>query len=183
MKITIPKPCHENWDTMTPKERGRFCSVCSKTVFDFTDCSDDVILEAFSTAQGTLCGRFRKSQLNRNLIKVSAVVLFTIASQNIGAQQLKHKDSLSVKEIEEVVVVGISIPVDLEDEVGNHTVAPKNSTPIYVLDGKPISYAKYKKLNQKNYDIQILNAEGAMVIYGRKGKSGAVIINSKEEEY
>ena len=37
MKITIPTPCHENWNEMTPNEMGRHCTVCSKTVKDFTD--------------------------------------------------------------------------------------------------------------------------------------------------
>jgi hypothetical protein len=34
--LHIPKPCHENWDAMTPQERGRHCDVCDKTVVDVT---------------------------------------------------------------------------------------------------------------------------------------------------
>lgn len=47
MKITIPKPCDEKWESMTPQEKGRFCAVCSKTVRDFTNDSDDEILDYF----------------------------------------------------------------------------------------------------------------------------------------
>ncbi len=67
MKITIPKPCHENWETMTPQEKGRFCSVCSKMVRDFTVASDDEIMNAFSNAAEEICGSFYESQLNRDL--------------------------------------------------------------------------------------------------------------------
>jgi hypothetical protein len=34
--LNIPKPCHENWDAMTPRERGRHCGACDKTVVDVT---------------------------------------------------------------------------------------------------------------------------------------------------
>lgn len=36
-RIEIPKPCHEDWDAMTPNENGRFCGSCAKTVVDFTN--------------------------------------------------------------------------------------------------------------------------------------------------
>lgn len=36
LKITIPEPCHESWDKMSPNDNGRFCLSCSKTVVDFT---------------------------------------------------------------------------------------------------------------------------------------------------
>ena len=67
INISVPKPCHENWEAMTPEEQGRFCGVCSKTVFDFTKATDKEIIEHLNT-DATACGRFVSSQLNRDLI-------------------------------------------------------------------------------------------------------------------
>ena len=52
---------------MTPENKGRFCSVCTKTVFDFTKASDKEIIEHLNK-DATTCGRFVSSQLNRDLI-------------------------------------------------------------------------------------------------------------------
>lgn len=67
MKLTIPTPCHENWNQMSPAEQGRFCAVCSKTVKDFTAVPDEEIVNAFSQNSENVCGRFKTSQLNRDL--------------------------------------------------------------------------------------------------------------------
>lgn len=34
--IPIPTPCDENWDTMTPEGRKRFCDKCKKHVYDLS---------------------------------------------------------------------------------------------------------------------------------------------------
>lgn len=73
-KISIPKPCHENWKKMTPKEKGRFCSSCSKTVVDFTKKSTEEI-ENFLTLNknNKVCGHFYKQQLDSIVIEIPQI--------------------------------------------------------------------------------------------------------------
>lgn len=61
--IQLPEPCAENWHLMTPKQRGRHCDQCSKTVVDFTNWPPESILFYLQTNAGA-CGRFRVDQLD-----------------------------------------------------------------------------------------------------------------------
>lgn len=77
-KITIPEPCHENWNKMTPKDNGRFCLSCSKTVIDFTTMLPDEVQHFFIQNQSkNICGRFKKSQLDSITIQIPNQVLYT----------------------------------------------------------------------------------------------------------
>jgi len=78
LKISIPEPCHENWDKMTPNKNGRFCLSCSKTVVDFTSMLPDEIQHFFIQNQNNkICGRFRKSQLDSVTIQIPSQVLYS----------------------------------------------------------------------------------------------------------
>jgi hypothetical protein len=77
-KITIPEPCHENWNTMTTDENGRFCMSCSKTVIDFTSMLPDEVQHFFIQNQNkNICGRFKNSQLDTITIQIPSRVLYT----------------------------------------------------------------------------------------------------------
>ncbi|HEX4958360.1 MAG TPA: carboxypeptidase-like regulatory domain-containing protein [Lacibacter sp.] len=65
--ISIPQPCHEDWNKMTPVEQGRHCAVCARNVVDFTNNTDEDIIEFFKNYNGSTCGRFSDEQLNRPL--------------------------------------------------------------------------------------------------------------------
>ncbi|TGD78569.1 carboxypeptidase-like regulatory domain-containing protein [Hymenobacter wooponensis] len=71
--LSVPKPCHENWQAMTPAAQGRHCAACDKVVVDFTRMTDMEILVYLGQSSGTSCGRFRREQLNRPLVAPVAV--------------------------------------------------------------------------------------------------------------
>lgn len=132
MKITIPKPCHENWEMMTPEEKGRFCSVCSKTVRDFSVASDQEIIEAFSHSSEDICGNFNASQLNRDLQYSFINSLFTKFAVgfmlttggfvSVYAQQNEVHDTLKTDDIKDVVI----FPQKQKMLLGSTTVIPEN---------------------------------------------------------
>lgn len=65
--ISIPKPCHEDWNSMNPNQEGKFCSSCSKTVVDFTEMSKEEIQVYFKQKSGeNTCGHFYASQLDES---------------------------------------------------------------------------------------------------------------------
>jgi CarboxypepD_reg-like domain/Secretion system C-terminal sorting domain len=68
IKLTIPEPCHENWQAMTPTQQGRYCNACAKQVIDFSVMSDAEVLHYFSHIQSEkVCGRAYPDQLERTI--------------------------------------------------------------------------------------------------------------------
>lgn len=66
LQLSIPKPCHEDWDKMSQVEKGRFCGSCQKQVMDFTNMSDSQLVAFFKKeATGSVCGRFMPEQLDK----------------------------------------------------------------------------------------------------------------------
>ena len=66
IKVSIPEPCHEDWSKMSQTEKGAFCQVCTKEVIDFTIVIDEDIVKHV-LKNDNACGRFSKTQLDRNL--------------------------------------------------------------------------------------------------------------------
>lgn len=64
-KISIPKPCNENWNSMSPNKNGRFCNSCNKTVIDFTKMNNPEIQKYFTEnlGQERICGHFKLNQI------------------------------------------------------------------------------------------------------------------------
>ena len=82
MPVSIPNPCHEKWEQMSPNQNGKHCQSCAKNVIDFTSFTQEEI-EQFLKNNPHACGRFYKHQISRN-------TLTSLASQS----QLKYACSL-----------------------------------------------------------------------------------------
>ena len=106
LKITIPEPCSEDWNQMTPTQKGAFCKSCAKEVVDFTSTSKSELARKIKHGQN-LCGRFKASQLNTQLPSVSrskfqrnaAMLGFTSLlslSNPLAAQEKKANDTIFI---------------------------------------------------------------------------------------
>lgn len=64
--IRVPEPCNEDWNKMSPNEKGRFCASCATSVVDFSKMSDEELKVFLINNKGQkTCGHFKQSQLNK----------------------------------------------------------------------------------------------------------------------
>src|SRR4051794_12511892 len=71
IKLSIPEPCHQNWNDMTHTSQDRFCNACAKEVIDFSQMSDTDVLNYFNIVKdGKVCGRAYPDQLNRPITNI-----------------------------------------------------------------------------------------------------------------
>lgn len=105
MKITIPKPCHEDWNKMTPKEQGSFCSSCAKIVVDFTKMKKEEIKQYFiDKKEEKTCGRFTINQLykkppvyERSYLSKFAFALYVVFGMTLFSCAQEHPHFLMGK--------------------------------------------------------------------------------------
>lgn len=152
MKITIPKPCHENWDEMLPEEQGRFCLKCSKTVIDFSKKSKEDILTFFKETRGKICGKFTIHQiekpksfsfLNKRVTKF-AVALYFVFGSFLFTSCSENKGTLGEPKVEKI------IKKNQNDSVHN-TLGELSSTDTLKL----ITKKKNKVLKQKAVELEM----------------------------
>lgn len=99
--ITIPEPCSEDWSKMNVvDDMHRHCGACERTLVDFSVMSDAELVIFFKQNNGKVCGRFRKDQTNRSLVKLpektskakwwkaAALLPLSLFTKNASAQQL-----------------------------------------------------------------------------------------------
>ena len=67
---------------------GRFCSVCQKAVYDFTNKSQNDYDKMYQKHNGQMCGRFQQAQLKPTsaLKKVATLMTLSLAATEANAQ-------------------------------------------------------------------------------------------------
>lgn len=94
-KISIPVPCHEDWNKMTDQQMGRHCDSCNKVVVDFTQSSQQEVIDYMHIHQNEkVCGRvnpeilepsvfanFQSDKLTR--LKIFACALFMVFGSSL----------------------------------------------------------------------------------------------------
>jgi CarboxypepD_reg-like domain len=111
IQLSITDPCHENWDSMTVAEQGRFCASCQKQVVDFTTMSDAQLAAFFKKpSTSSVCGRFYDDQLNRDMqtTKMSARAVAQ------GGVSIK-KPEVSIVPLEHLRLGEVSMPQKKND--------------------------------------------------------------------
>lgn len=156
--ISLAKPCHEDWDNMTPNEQGRHCGMCDKTVVDFTLYTDKQLIEFFKNANNNVCGHIPKYQIDR-VISVPETRRFSffnklawgtaIASWFGLAFKVKAQDTTTLRG-----KVAIVQPLNTKDKTQYADNNTKNKYTFILLDAstkQPIPDG-YVTLNSQSYN-------------------------------
>jgi len=129
LQLHIPQPCHEDWNTMTPVDKGKFCGSCNKQVVDFSLMSDQQVLNYFSTATGKTCGRFAEDQLQRELVPtkiekkkawwIALMMPFLLLFDKTNAQKkninIKQGETSEIKQAPRQQIMGKLKPTAIAD--------------------------------------------------------------------
>lgn len=135
-KISIPKPCNENWNSMSPYKNGRFCNSCNKTVIDFTKMNHPEIQKYFTENSGRerICGHFKLNQIE--------------SEESIKYDKLRTRfNRIKIKPIKKLALFSLSLVFTLTSCMGKAAV-----------DGEPAVISN-DTINESEINNDVENAE------------------------
>ncbi|WP_428224262.1 hypothetical protein [Flavobacterium sp.] len=165
-KISIPKPCHESWRNMTPDEQGRFCSVCAKSVVDFTNMDSQEMQQFVIQNQGRkICGRFRQEQVepnfkisisesflyqNRSFRKAFLLALFVVMGTTLFSCKNEKGQALQEINVESETQTTMGAPV-FTGKFQEATTQPKKKNQVATVE--TISVSEISLISEPQGDI------------------------------
>lgn len=178
--ISIPNPCKENWDEMTPVDGGKHCNHCSKKVYDFTGYSDKQLYQFFEQNKGAICGLYLNEQVNRTIIiplqpksqlyRLSIAMGLTLLFSQplITTAQSRppiKQDSLVTKSNK---LIGPENIVDLIGRVTNENKHPIANASITIIKNG-VEYANSSSDNEGNFNIYSIPTDTYEISITREG--------------
>jgi hypothetical protein len=188
IKLAIPTPCHEDWNTMTATESGKFCASCQKTVIDFSRMSDAEIIHYFSDFKGETCGRLTDKQLNSVIAEplvlkpnyrwawaLSALLLPTVAAsqtvKNSVQTEIRDPSVLAAKSVVGTDFLTIEGQVN---ELGDRFLPVDGAIVAVNINDKIVAYAQTDSLGvftlnlPKSYDNQRFSLDVSQIGYEKE---------------
>ncbi len=150
LQLSIPEPCHENWQQMTATEKGRFCNACAKEVVDFSKMTDIQVLNYFTTITNeNVCGRALPEQLDRTISRTDTpkkklfwywnyIIMFFMlfGKGNAVKAQGGIRPGTEITPVKQNDIRGQMVA----GETGSRVISGK----VTDIDGNPISFASIK---------------------------------------
>ena len=137
IQYKITKPCHQNWDKMSPTAQGKFCAHCQKQVYDLTK------QKTVNNLPQNFCGRieshkvaneitFTQLLFKQNPIRFVAISLLLLFTKNVKAQLINKinfsTDSVPQQNMDDTITKNITISGTLLDETTKETIPFANIT-------------------------------------------------------
>jgi hypothetical protein len=152
--VRIPEPCHEDWNQMQPDAKGKFCSSCSKSVFDFSNKTDaEIKTILIEHKDQKVCGHFKKTQIDRplnitldlnnlpkniSLTKTFAIALFLVFGSLLFSCKDEHGKDVQVnKDLPQMILGSMAPPPPLDSTSCDMLTGeiPIDNTEVYVTEG------------------------------------------------
>lgn len=168
--ISIPTPCHENWQNMDEVQQGRFCHSCAKTVVDFSAMTDQQVIDYLSNTQN-VCGRIdagKMDMINHKLrieglepigwlkkIGIAIAMLSLAPFAKLQAQTKPEQHQTDNTTSPSAIVLGKVLPAPSNQYVISGRITDKNGMP---LPGSIITVQ-----NNKNYKA-VADTNGSFVL-------------------
>jgi hypothetical protein len=142
LSLSIPEPCHENWDKFIPTDTGGFCNACNKNVIDFTHAAEADILNFFKHKPEHACGKFRTSQLKTyylapdsirpgfTLLRAGVLSLLLLLISKPGSTQFAAANVQTERVEEPVQVTGSTVLIASRVPVKGVVTSAEDGSPL-----------------------------------------------------